>query len=101
MLIHSVYFWLDESLSSAQKAEFEAGMKALFSIDVVASGEIGTPAATPERPVTNNTFDYALFLKFEKVEDHNAYQIHPDHQVFVDNFSQWFKTVQIYDTEYA
>ncbi len=99
-MIHSVYFWLDESLDAAQKSAFEAGMKALAAIDVVASGEIGQPAGTPVRPVTNNTFDYALFLKFASVEDHNAYQVHPDHQVFVDSFSPWFKTVQIFDTDY-
>ena len=74
-------------------------MRALFDIDVVKAGSCGTAAATPERPVTNNDFDYALFLEFENVADHDADQIHPDLQVFVDNFSQWFKTVTIFDTE--
>jgi len=99
MLRHSVFFWLDESLSSEQKQAFEGGLRALFDIDVVTTGSYGTAADTPERPVTNNDFDYALFLDFNNVDDHNIYQAHPDHQVFVDQFSSWFKTVKIFDTE--
>lgn len=76
-------------------------MRALFDIDVVKHGSYGKTAGTPERPVTQNTFDYALFLEFENVEGHNAYQIHPDHQVFIDSFAKWFKTVKIFDTEIA
>lgn len=101
MVRHSVYFWLDESLSSEQKRDFENGMRALFDIDVVKAGSCGTAADTPERPVTNNNFDYALFLEFDCVADHDTYQTHPDHQVFVDSFSPWFKTVKIFDTNIA
>lgn len=101
MIRHSVYFWLDESLDSEQKLQFEGGMRALFDIDVVKNGSYGKAAATPERPVTNNDFDYALFLEFDSVEGHNTYQTNPDHQVFVDDFSPWFKTVKIFDIELA
>ncbi len=99
MVRHSVYFWLDESLTDEQKSSFESGLRALFEIDVVARGEYGTAAATPERPVTRNTFDYALFLEFDSVAKHNAYQVHPGHKVFVDDFSPWFREVRIFDTE--
>ena len=58
-----------------------------------------TAAGTPERPVTNNTYDYALFLDFDSVGDHNAYQDHPDHHVFVEEFSPWFATVKVFDAE--
>lgn len=100
MVRHNVYFWLDESLSDEEKASFEGGLRALFDIDVVANGSFGKAAGTPERPVTQNTFDYALVLEFDSVEQHNAYQVHPEHGVFVDNFSQWFKEVRVYDTQF-
>ena len=100
MVRHSVYFWLDESLSDEDRASFEGGLRALFDIDVVANGSFGKAAGTPERPVTQNTFDYALVLEFDSVEQHNAYQVHPDHGVFVDSFSQWFKEVRVYDTQF-
>ncbi len=99
MVRHNVFFWLVPSLTDEQKTSFENGLKALFEIDVVRKGSYGTPAATPERPVTQNDFDYYLCLEFASVEDHNIYQEHPDHEVFVHNFSQWFETVKVFDTE--
>jgi len=101
MMLHSVYFWLDPALTEAQHLEFEAGLRALCSIDVVANGRIGIPATTPSRPVTDHSFHHALFLEFQSVDHHNAYQVHPDHDVFVKTFDPWFRTVRVYDTEFA
>ena len=100
MLRHNVYFLLDPSLTEEQKSSFEGGLRALFNIDVVAGGQFGLAAATPVRPVTQNTFDYALVLEFESVEKHNAYQVHPEHDVFVKQFSAWFKEVRVFDTQF-
>lgn len=100
MIRHNVYFWLDPALTAEQKTVFEGGLRALFAIDVVKSGSFGKSAATPVRPVTQNTFDYALVLEFESVELHNAYQVHPDHDVFVNQFSSWFREVRVYDTQF-
>ncbi|MEX2577758.1 MAG: Dabb family protein [Verrucomicrobiales bacterium] len=100
MVRHSVYFWLNDSVSDAQRSAFEAGLRELFKIDVVSNGSFGKPAATPERPVTYNTFDYALALEFDSVEKHDAYQAHADHGVFVSNFSAWFKEVRVFDTQF-
>lgn len=100
MVRHNVYFWLDESLTDEQKISFEGGLSALFEISSVKSGSFGKAATTPERPVTHNTFDYALILEFDSVEKHNEYQVDADHQVFVDQFSPWFKEVRIFDTQF-
>ena len=99
MVRHNVYFWLDPALTDEQKASFEEGLRALFEIDAVAAGSFGKAAATPARPVTQNTFDYALVLDFESVEKHDAYQVHPDHVVFVRDFSPWFREVRVFDVE--
>lgn len=100
MVRHNVYFWLVPSLNSAQKTSFEEGLRALFRIDVVRSGNFGSSASTPERPVTRNTFDYALVLEFDSVEQHDQYQIHPEHEVFVKNFSSWFQKVRVFDVQF-
>lgn len=100
MVRHNVYFWLDPSLTDEQKTSFEGGLRALFEIDVVSGGSFGKAAATPVRPVTQNTFDYALVLEFDSVEQHNAYQVHPDHDVFVKEFSGTFKEVRVFDTQF-
>jgi hypothetical protein len=100
MVRHNVYFWLDPSLTDEQKAAFEEGLATLVKIDVIADGRFGGAAATPQRPVTQNTFDYALVLEFASVEKHNEYQVHPDHDVFVKQFSQWFKEVRVFDSQF-
>lgn len=99
MVRHNVFFWLNEGLSEDDLKSFENGLQALFEIDVVSQGHWGKSAATPERPVTQNSYQYALFLEFEDVAKHNEYQVHPGHDVFVENFSKWFKEVRVYDTE--
>lgn len=98
MMTHSVYFWLEPSLTPLQKAEFERGLKALFKIEMVSAGRFGKAADTPTRSVTRNTFDYALFLEFDSVKAHNAYQEHRDHEAFVSKFSPWFRKVRVFDT---
>ena len=100
MVRHNVYFWLDEPLSDDDKVAFEGGLGALFEIDVVSTGSFGRAAETPERPVTHNSFDYALVLEFESVDQHNAYQIHPEHDVFVEKFGPWFKEIRVFDTQF-
>lgn len=102
MMLHSVYFWLDPDLTDAQRAEFEQeGLRALCAIDVVTNGRIGTPAGTASRPVTDHSFHYSLFLEFQSVEHHDAYQVHPEHTAFVDRFAPWFRTVRVYDTQFS
>ncbi|BDS06641.1 hypothetical protein NT6N_16810 [Oceaniferula spumae] len=95
---HHVYFWLkEEKKNEADRAAFEAGMGELLKIENIASGMWGKSAATPERPVTVKSFDYALSLKFDSLEEHNIYQDHPDHDVFVDSFKDLWDKVQVMD----
>lgn len=97
-MIHCVYFWLDENRTGEEKTAFaEEGLKTLPGIDVVESGVYGTPAPTPERPVTDHSFDFWLMLRFKSIEDQNAYQTHPEHNAFVERFGPWFKEVKVYD----
>lgn len=99
MVRHSVYFWLVDDLDESQRGVFEGGLRALFGIDAVARGEYAVAASTPERPVTQNSFDYSLFLEFDSVAKHDEYQAHPEHGVFVEQFSPWFQEVRVFDSE--
>ena len=97
---HTVYFWLDDSLTESDFAAFEAGLKALFEIETVTSGTYGKPAGTPDREgITQNDYHYSLHLEFADVEKHNAYQVDSEHDVFVDKFSKWFKQVRVFDSQ--
>lgn len=98
-MIHTVFFWLKDGLSDEQVALFETEVAKLPSIETVASGAIGKPAPTETRPVTDHSFSYHLSLTFDSIEDHNAYQIHPDHDVFVDKCKDLWDRVVVYDSE--
>ena len=98
MINHSVYFWLtEESKGDANNAEFEAAIQELMKIEQIAAGFFGPPAATEPRDVTDHSFDYALLLQFETQDDHDAYQVHPDHDKFVERWQETWDQVQVYD----
>jgi hypothetical protein len=74
---HHVYFWIKEEHKNAETlAAFEKGLEAVTKTPNIASGGWGKPAPTAVRPVTDNTFDYGLYLSFDSLEKHDAYQVH-------------------------
>ncbi len=98
MMIHSVYFWLKEEAKS-QRAEFETALADLVKIDVIGEAHYGTPAGTAERPVTDHSFDYSLILQFPSQAEHDVYQDHADHHVFVNQCKDMWERVLVMDTE--
>ena len=98
-MTHNVFFWLKPDLSPGDVAAFEAAALKLPTIDVVQSGSVGKQAPTPERPVTEKTWDYHLELKFASIEDHNTYQAHLEHDVFVDQCKDLWSKVSVNDSE--
>jgi hypothetical protein len=97
MLIHSVFFWLRNDLTDAQRATFLAGLESLRAVKSVGTLYIGSPAPIPPRPVVDASYSFALTVLFKDVEAHNAYQIDPIHRAFVDNHKTLWTKVQIYD----
>lgn len=99
MLIHNVYFWLKEGVSESDKQEFEQGMRDLVNAVAEAQkAEFGIPASTPARDVVDHSFGYSLFIWFNNVEDHNAYQVHPAHDKFIADFKHLWAKVQVIDS---
>ena len=97
---HHVYFWLkEEHQSAASRSAFEEGLKALLQIDLIESGSWGVPAQTAVRPVTENSWDYGLSLKFASQAKHDLYQDHAEHDVFVEKFKDYWSKVQVMDLE--
>ena len=97
-MIHTVYFWLKPGLSEADLANFVRGAKQLGNAPTVLHCYVGAPAATPEREVTDHSFDYSLHLLFTDIEGHNAYQVDPIHLKFVEEQAHKFATVKVLDT---
>ena len=78
---------------------FEQGLASLFAIDLVAGGRWAVPAKVMERPVIDQSWDYALSMQFATIEEHDAYQVDPDHNVFIGSFKEWWGKVLVMDLD--
>ncbi len=95
---HHVYFWLtDEKNNPADRAAFEQALAGLLEIPLVASGRWAVPADVEIRPVVDQTWDYALTMRFATLEDHNIYQDHPVHSAFIQAHKPWWAKVRVSD----
>lgn len=99
---HHVYFWLkDEHKNEADLKAFEAGLSSLFNLEGLLGGFWAVPAKVMERPVVDQSWDYALTMTFESVAAQDAYQEDPDHHVFINDFKSWWARVEVRDLEKA
>lgn len=95
---HHVYFWLkDDYKNETARREFEEGLASLFEIGQVAGGRWSVPAAVPQRPVVDQSWDYALSMRFESMEDHDVYQDVPPHHAFIERFKERWEKVLVMD----
>jgi hypothetical protein len=97
MFVHSVYFWLRDSLTPAEDQRFTDGVESLLGIKGIVHGYIGVPAPT-DRPVIDRSYSRALVLVFADEAAHDAYQVHPVHDRFRTECGGLWKTVRIYDS---
>lgn len=97
MFVHAVYFWLREDLTSAERHQYEAGLRSLRGIEGVEQGYIGAPAPT-DRPVIERGYSRALVLVFADQQAHDAYQVHPVHDAFRADCGSYWTAVKIFDS---
>lgn len=98
LFVHHVYFWLKNPDSAADKAKLIEGLETLVKIPKIRTAHIGTPAAT-NRSVIDRSYAVSWLLIFDNMEDEEAYQKHPDHLKFVENYSHLWEKVIVYDSE--
>jgi hypothetical protein len=96
MFVHSVYFWLRDDISAADRAAFVDGIRSLCTIESVQHGFIGTPAGT-DRPIIDASYSYALVVSFADDAAHDAYQVHPVHDRFRERCGGAWKKIVLYD----
>ena len=99
MLIHTVLFWLKKDLDAEQVAQFRAGLETLKGIESAETAYIGTPSATPERPVIDSSYDYCLTVILKDIPSHDAYQDDPIHLEFIANCKEFWTEVKVYDAD--
>lgn len=99
MLVHSVFFWLKPDLSKERRIAFYRGVESLRAIETVREMYVGSPANTPDRPVVDRSYDVALTVILDGIAGHDIYQEHAIHRKFVEDYSDCWTRVQIYDAD--
>lgn len=99
MLQHNVYFYLNENVTEEEKNEFEEGLRTILGIESLHAYELGIPADTAERDVTDHGYAYSIFSWFTSMEDYKAYDEHPVHVEFIDKFNHLWADVKVFDSE--
>ena len=98
-LIHHVFFWLKNPGSPTDRQLLIEGLKTLSAIKEVKKLLVGTPAATEQRGVVDNSYDVSELMYFDNIEGQNAYQVHPIHKAFVEKYSHLWEKVVVYDMQ--
>lgn len=65
----------------------------------IISYEKQQPRKTTKRPIIDDSYSVALTVICRDVAGHDAYQVHPIHLAFVEQFKTFWNRVQIYDAE--
>lgn len=99
MLQHTVYFYLNEDVTAEEKDQFEVGLKELLKIPEIHKSELGVPAETEERDVTDHSYAYAIYTWFENMDDYKVYAEHPDHLKFIEKYNHLWADVKVYDSQ--
>lgn len=97
-LIHQVYFWLHNPDSAEDRDKLIEGLNSLRQIDSVRGLQIGLPASTEKRDVVDNSYQVSETMLFDDAAGQNAYQVHPLHQAFVEQYSHLWRKVVVYDS---
>lgn len=95
--VHTVFFWLNDTVTEQDREEFEKGLLELATVPSIAEYSYGKPAGT-ERSVVDNSYDYAWIVYFTDAAAQNEYQEDPIHLEFIENYSHLWTEVKVYDT---
>jgi hypothetical protein len=99
MLAHIVYFTLHDHSPTAIEAMVDACRKYLSNHPGTVHFSAGTRAAEYQRPVNDLDFHVALHVIFESRAAHDAYQVAPRHQQFIqENKANWAR-VRVFDAD--
>lgn len=96
-LAHHVFFWLKNPGSKEDLNKLIEGLKTLRKIETVRSLHIGVPASVEKRDVVDSSYAVSELMMFDDIEGQNAYQVHPIHKKFIEECSNLWSRVVVYD----
>jgi hypothetical protein len=97
-LVHHVFFWLRNPSSKEDLTKLLEGLKTLRKIETIRMLHIGVPASTEKRDVVDSSYSASELMFFDDLAGQKTYQDHPIHQKFIENCSQLWDRVVVYDT---
>ncbi|MCU4176641.1 Dabb family protein [Carboxylicivirga sp. N1Y90] len=96
---HTVFFWLKNPDNKADREAFESSLTKFIDHSLfVQSRHLGIPADT-NRKVVDNTYTYCLQVTFKSKEEHDKYQAEEAHKIFIEESSDLWEKVIVYDSE--
>ena len=95
--VHHVYFWFKKPVSKKERSRFEQALKKLVTIETIAEMHLAVPAST-KRDVVDRSYSYSLLVTFKNKEDHDIYQKHQIHLKFIEECSDLWVKVVVYDS---
>lgn len=98
-VIHHVFFWLKRPGSKEDLNQLLTGLKTLEQIKTVRKLYIGVPASTEKRDVVDNSYHASELIFFDTLADQEAYQNDPIHKNFIEDCSQLWEKVVVYDVQ--
>ncbi len=97
-LAHNVYFTLHDPSESARAKLIADCRKYLSSEPGIVTFAAGEPVASHDREVNVRDWDVGLHIVFKTKHHHDRYQTAPDHQKFIDENQENWKSVRVFDT---
>lgn len=97
-LVHHVFFWLKDPGNEAHKKLLVKGLNELLKVETIKMSHIGFPAGTENRDVVDHSYSVSYMVLFDSLADQAAYQQHPLHLKFVENYSHLWEKVVVYDS---
>lgn len=97
LFVHHVYFWLKNPGNESEKAKLLEGLNKLAKVPTIKLVHIGTPATT-NRSVIEKGYAFSWLCFFETAADEEVYQKHPIHLKFVEDYSDLWEKVIVYDS---
>jgi len=98
MLAHMVYFTLKDRSAVAIEKMVQACQKYLKGHPCEVFFAAGTVVPDLTRPVNQTDFDVALQVVFDSREAHDAYQVAPRHNQFIEENKPNWERVRVFDS---
>lgn len=97
VFIHHVYFWLKNPNNIADSDQLAEGLLKLSAVKTIQRFHIGKPADT-NRDVIERGYALSWFVEFKNATDQASYQTDPIHLKFIEDYSNLWSKVIVYDS---